>query len=165
MSTHSTTKPSPTERWTQSPLSQLVLGLCSQTQTDPTKLWEGKNITKWHTGKNQPNKLECYLALSSDYTVAKYLTTVTDHKLRKSLTMYRFSEHSLAIERRRHRQTWLSREDRICLHCPQNEVETELHFLTSCQCMTTLETHTSHRFHRPTRNLKTNPALINSHIC
>ena len=27
-------------------------------------------------------------------------------------------------------QTWLSREDR--LHCPQNEVETELHFLTSC---------------------------------
>ena len=26
-----------------------------------------------------------------------------------------------------------SREDRLCAHCPQNEVETELHFLTFCQ--------------------------------
>jgi hypothetical protein len=46
--------------------------------------------------------------------------------------MYRLSEHSLAIEKGRRRQTWLSREDRLCAHCPQNEVETELHFLTSC---------------------------------
>ena len=46
--------------------------------------------------------------------------------------MYRLSEHSLAIEKSRLRQIWLSREDRLCAHCPQNEVETELHFLTSC---------------------------------
>ena len=56
--------------------------------------------------------------------MAEYLSTVTDPNLRKALTMYRFSEHSLAIERDRRRQTWLSRED---------EVETELHFLNSCQ--------------------------------
>jgi hypothetical protein len=42
-------------------------------------------------------------------------------------TMYRVSEHSLAIEKE------LSREERLCAHCPQNEMETELHFLTSCQ--------------------------------
>jgi hypothetical protein len=47
--------------------------------------------------------------------------------------MYRLSEHSFAIERSRRRQTWLSSEDRLCAHCPQNVVETELHFLTSCQ--------------------------------
>jgi hypothetical protein len=47
--------------------------------------------------------------------------------------MYRLSEHSLAIEKGRRRQIWLSREDRLCAHCPQNEVETELHFLSSCQ--------------------------------
>ena len=47
--------------------------------------------------------------------------------------MYRFSENSYAIERGCLRQTWLSRENRLCAHCPQNEVETELHFLTSCQ--------------------------------
>ena len=34
-------------------------------------------------------------------------------------------------EKGHRRQTWLSREDRLCAHCPQNEVETELHFLTS----------------------------------
>ena len=61
---------------------------------------------------------------------------IPDHcdwpNLRKALTMYRLSEHSLAIEKGRRRQTWLSREDRLRAHCPQNEVETELHFLTSC---------------------------------
>ena len=47
--------------------------------------------------------------------------------------MYRLSEHTLAIEKGRRRQTWLSRDDRLCAHCPKNEVETELHFLPSCQ--------------------------------
>jgi hypothetical protein len=47
--------------------------------------------------------------------------------------MYRLSEHSLAIEKGSRRQTWLSREDRLWAHCPQNEEENELHFLTSCQ--------------------------------
>ena len=56
-----------------------------------------------------------------------------DPNLRKSLTMYRLSEHSLAIEKVCRRQTRLSREDRLGAHCPQNKVETELHFLTSCQ--------------------------------
>ena len=78
-------------------------------------------------------KLECYLPLNREYTVAKYLTTVTDPNLRKALTMFRLSEHSLAIEKGCRRQTWLSREDRLCAHCPQNEVETELHFINSCQ--------------------------------
>ena len=47
------------------------------------------------------SKLECYLALNREYTVAEYLTTVTDPGLRKSLTMYRLSEQSLAIEKGR----------------------------------------------------------------
>ena len=78
------------------------------------------------------SKLECYLALNREYTVAEYLTTVTDPNLREALTMYILSEHSLAIEKDCHRQTWLSRQDRLCADCPQNEVETELHFLTCC---------------------------------
>jgi hypothetical protein len=47
--------------------------------------------------------------------------------------MYRLSEHSLAIEKGHHRQTWLSKEDRLCAHCPEKEVEAEWHFLMSCQ--------------------------------
>ena len=117
--------------------------------------------------KNKKNsKLECYLALNREYTMAEYLTTVTDPNLRKALTMYRLSEHSLAIEKGCRRQTWLSREDRLCAHCPQNEVETELRFLTSCQMYDhiTHMTHISLRLHRSTKNSKTNPILINSHI-
>ena len=79
------------------------------------------------------SKLECYLALNRENTVAEYLTTVTDTNLRKALTIYRLSEHNLAIEKGRRRRTWLSREDRLCAHCPQNEVETELYLVTSCQ--------------------------------
>ena len=51
--------------------------------------------------------------LIREYTVAEYLTTVIDPNLKKALTMYRFSEHCLAIEKGRRRQTWLSREDRL----------------------------------------------------
>ena len=71
------------------------------TQLDPTKSWENKKIITWHIGKNLPkklSKLECYLALKRPYTVAENLTTVTEPNLRKALTMYRLSEHSLAIE-------------------------------------------------------------------
>jgi hypothetical protein len=42
-----------------------------------------KKITIWHTGNNHPkkqSKLQCYLALNRGYTVADYLTTVTDPK-------------------------------------------------------------------------------------
>ena len=58
-----------------------------------------KELTK------KQSKLECYLTLNREYTVAEYLTTVTDPKLRKALTMYRLSEHSLAIEKGHRRQT------------------------------------------------------------
>ena len=91
--------------------------------------------------KTQSN-LGCYLAFNREYTVAEYLTTVTDPNLRK----YRLSEHGLAIERGRHRQTWLSREDRLCAYCPQNEVETKLLLLShpdlfhlSCDCLHPLQ--------------------------
>ena len=69
------------------------------------------------------------MALNRQYMVADYLTTVTDRKLRKTFTRYRLSEHSLAIETGRHRQTWLPREDSLCSLCSRGEVETELRFL------------------------------------
>ena len=70
--------------------------------------------------------MECYLALKREYALAEYLSTVNDPKLRKTLTRYRISEHSLAIEKGHPRQTPLPREDLLCTHCTQNIVETEL---------------------------------------
>ena len=89
-------------------------------------------LSYWtETTKNQ-NKLQCYLALNRKYTLADYLSTVTNTKHRKTLTRYRLSNHSLAIEKGRHRQTWLPREERLCTKCNQDTIETELHFLNEC---------------------------------
>ena len=77
--------------------------------------------------------MQCYLALNRPYTTADYLSTVTDLQLKRTLTKYRLSEHSLAIETGRHRKTWLPAEQRLCCHCSLNEPETELHFLTKCE--------------------------------
>ncbi len=133
----------------KSPLLQLVLRLTELTHTEisqpqdthtlthirPTQIInteKHKYITHWtNTIKNQ-HKLECYSALNREYTAAIYLSTVSDVRLRKTLTMYRLSEHSPAVETGRRRQTWLSREDRLCSHCMLGEIETELHFLTEC---------------------------------
>ncbi len=76
--------------------------------------------------------MELYLQLKRDYKPAEYLSCVKDHKLRKTLTKYRLSDHCLAIERGRHRQRWQPREQRLCLLCSQKELETEEHFLLHC---------------------------------
>ena len=129
----------------RSPLNQLVLRLTSSNRTrpqdSPHTIWPNQIIAKakenyinyWTCTTQTQNKLQCYLALNRQYTVANYLTAVTDPKLRKTLTMYRLSDHSLAVETGRHRQTWLPREERLCQLCPQRQVETEQHFLLHCQ--------------------------------
>ena len=57
---------------------------------------------------------------------------MTDTKLRTTLTKSRLSEHSLAIQTGRYKQSWLPKEERFCQLCKRDEVETELHFLTEC---------------------------------
>ena len=78
------------------------------------------------------NKVETYVALNRQNTVATYLTTLFDTKLRRTLTKYRLREHNLAVEVGRHRKTWLPRDERLCSYCDQGTVETELHFITHC---------------------------------
>ena len=77
----------------KSPLSKLVLGLCSQTQTDPTEPQDSNTIrpnqimrkqkdnylTHWKES-TKLSKLESYLVLNREYTVAEYLTTVTQNQ-------------------------------------------------------------------------------------
>ncbi len=89
-------------------------------------------ITHWQTQTQQQSKMQCYLSLKREYSMAEYLFTVSDKKLRSTLTRYRLSGHKLMIETGRHRQTWLPPEQRLCSHCDLNQIETELHFLTEC---------------------------------
>ncbi len=97
-------------------------------------------ITHWQTQTQQQSKMQCYLSLKREYSMAEYLYTVSDKKLRSTLTRYRLSRHKLMIETGRHRQTWLPPEQRLCSHCDLNQMETELHFLTECSKYTDIRT-------------------------
>ena len=99
-----------------------------------------KYINYWTSTTKTQSKFQCYSDLNRQYTLAEYLTTMTDKKLRKTLTMYRLSDHSLAIETGQHRQTWLPREDRLCQLCPHRHVETETHFLLQCSAYQDIRT-------------------------
>ncbi len=97
-------------------------------------------ITHWQTQTQQQSKMQCYLSLKREYSMAEYLFTVSDKKLRSTLTRYRLSGHKLMIETGRHRQTWLPPEQRLCSHCDLNQMEKELHFLTECSKYTDIRT-------------------------
>ena len=92
-------------------LSQLVLGLCPThnnqhiRQNQMIRKLKENYLAHWKESTKKLSKLSCFLSLNRGYTVAEYLTTVTDPKRRKFLTRYRLSEHSLAMEKGRHRQT------------------------------------------------------------
>ncbi len=48
-------------------------------------------ITHWQTQTQQQSKMQCYLSLKREYSMAEYLYTVSDKKLRSTLTRYRLS--------------------------------------------------------------------------
>ena len=113
-----------TQSYTQKsvPLAGLSWDL-SNTQPPPPQAKPNdkeKYLAHWKESTKNQSQLACYLSLNRGYTVAEYLTTVNDQKRRKSLTRYRLNQ-----------QTWLPTEDWLCSHCTQNQLETELHFLTS----------------------------------
>ncbi len=130
----------------KSPLSQLVLRLSAVTSPQqpqdsntnsnrPNQIinkQKEKYIEYWKETTKTQSKSQCYLTLKREFTLANYLRTIKCPKLRKIMTIYRLSEHSLAIEKGRHRQSWLPQEDRLCSQCDTGQVETEVHFLTSC---------------------------------
>ena len=66
----------------------------------------------WNDLTKTQNRLDCYRALKTDYKLAEYLFSVRDTKQRQILTKYRLSDHRLAIEKGRHRNTWLPKEQR-----------------------------------------------------
>ena len=131
----------------KSPFTQLVLTLRScpnfvlpqnQSENKPIRVnqiirhQKQTYITNWNTQTKTQSKMQCYLDLKREYRLADYLTTVTNTKYRNILTKYRLSEHSLAIETGRYKQSWLPKEERFCQLCKEDKVETELHFLTEC---------------------------------
>ena len=75
------------------------------------------------------SKLRFYKTFKNSFNRESYLDTISEFDMRKIVTKFRCSDHSLQVEIGRHRK--IKFEDRVCKLC-LNDVETELHFLKSC---------------------------------
>ena len=109
--------------------------------------------------------MQFYLVLNRQYSVADYLTTVTDTKHRTTLTKSRLSEHSLAIETGRYKTSRLPKEERFCQLCKEDKVQTELHFLTERTKLQPVPTtyFPKYKYKHPEFNHKTNINKIPTH--
>ena len=86
-----------------------------------------EQLTGDHRGK--PSKLRFYKVFKKNFVREPYLHILKDYKLRKLVTKFRCSDHTLEVELGRHRK--VEYEQRICKIC-NADVETEIHFLQAC---------------------------------
>ena len=77
----------------------------------------------------QANKLRFYQSFKTTFTREPYLQFIPDFFLRKKVSKFRCSDHTLEIEIGRHKG--ITAEERFCPFC-EFEVKDELHFLTVC---------------------------------
>jgi hypothetical protein len=85
-----------------------------------------KNI--YLTGKIPANTT--YLFLKTNFRLEKYLTLVKKYEYRSSICKLRTSAHRRFIETGRY--TNITRNERICKNCTNQEIKDETHFLTRC---------------------------------
>jgi len=89
-----------------------------------SSIWRNKNSNQ---NINSSSKLACYSMFKLNFEFESYVSNDT---LWKTLTRFRISSHSLAIEYGRIQG--IPRYERLCLCCNQNLVETEFHFILIC---------------------------------
>ena len=90
---------------------------------------EEKTRVEWEMSLKKNKKLAFYRKFKSSHNFEPYLDNIKFYKDRKIFTKFRCSDHSLEIEKGRHKN--LTRGQRICLLC-QRQVETEKHYLVYC---------------------------------
>ena len=83
---------------------------------------------------NPESKLRTYGLLKRQKGIEKYLFVIVNPNIRKTLTKFRLSNHTLNIEKGRHQN--LKEHQRVCPFCP-NTIETEIHFLLDCPSYST----------------------------
>ena len=76
------------------------------------------------------NKLRTYRKFKTDHKQEKYLTMLSDSRIRSSVSKMRLSSHNLMIEKGRHLN--LNVEDRLCQKCNMDLVEDEFHSIMIC---------------------------------
>ena len=79
---------------------------------------------------SKSTKLSLLYQVRGTYKLPKYINFMKNPLLRKALTSWRLSCHSLAIERGRY--LGIARQDRLCTKCNLGEVGDEIHVLFIC---------------------------------
>ncbi len=75
-------------------------------------------------------KLQIFNIVKDSHDPDFYIFNIDDRYARKYIASMRLSTHPLRIEVGRYNRTL--RENRLCQFCNMNEIEDELHFITSC---------------------------------
>ena len=84
----------------------------------------------WYADINNSNRLETYSRFKHNFQVETYLNSLLDKKFRISLSKFRLSSHNLAIETGHYES--IPRNERKCIFCSLNVVESEYHLLLVC---------------------------------
>ena len=79
---------------------------------------------------NNGGKLRTYALLKTEIGRVGYLDKIRNYNKRRILTKIRLSNHTLMIEKGRHKG--LEKEERICPFCAKDNVEDEYHFIFEC---------------------------------
>jgi hypothetical protein len=91
-----------------------------------------KYKNNWYCTLQNYSSMRSYMYFKSDFCMESYLLNISDRKIRKVLSKFRLSSHSLLIEKGRHTKPKTPEELRLCKMCDINVVENEQHMLTEC---------------------------------
>jgi len=86
----------------------------------------------WKSYLTQSKKLKLYELIKTNYETEDYLDTIRNFDQRRHLTKFRISNHKLAIETGRYGKQRIQANQRLCIFCNKNEIETEEHMLLKC---------------------------------
>ena len=95
----------------------------------------------WKLNLSHSKKLKLYESIKTNYQREEYLDTIRNYEQRRILTKFRISNHNLAIETGRHGKRKIESDQRLCIFCNSNEIETEDHMLLHCPCYSGLRQH------------------------
>ena len=88
-------------------------------------------IRFWNNSVMHSRKQEFYQKIKAiGYNAEPYLEKIRFFNQRRNLKKFGISNHNLAIESGRYSKT--SIDNRVCLFCPLNVIETEEHMALNC---------------------------------
>ena len=93
----------------------------------------------WENSVSHSRKLEFYQKFKVNYETESYLDIIRTFDQRRVFTKFRISNHNLAIESGRYTNTLTN--DRICVFCSLNAIESEEHMLLNCTLYNSLRNH------------------------